>query len=194
MHKIQMFCQAIGERDRYTMEHSRKVAALMAGLAEYAQLAREDVTLAYLAGMVHDIGKVNMPNHILNKPSRLTDAEFAVIKQHPDIGAELLARMDGMETLAEVVRYHHERYDGKGYGQGLAGEEIPFFSRMLSICDAFDAMTSSRCYHPVPLTTDTALVEVVNCSGSQFDPEICQCFVDFIKIRQERGNLTAAGV
>lgn len=194
MHKIQTFCQAIGERDSYTVEHSMKVAALMAGFAEYVELPGDDINLAYLIGIVHDIGKVGVPSHILNKAGRLSAEEFAVIKQHPDIGAGLLAKMDGLEKVAEVVRHHHERYDGTGYGQGLAGEEIPFLSRMLSLCDAFDAMISSRCYRRKPLSVSNALEEIVNCAGTQFDPELCQSFADFIKGQSELGKLAAGGV
>jgi putative nucleotidyltransferase with HDIG domain len=192
MREIQTFCQAIGERDSYTIEHSMKVAGLMAGFSEYIQLPGEDVALAYLIGVVHDIGKVGVPKPILNKPGRLSDEEFAVIKQHPDIGAGLLSRMAGMETVAEIVRYHHERYDGRGYAQGLAGKKIPFFSRMLSVCDSFDAMTNSRCYRRTPLSVTNALKEVARCAGTQFDPEICECFVEFIKFRQESGDLALA--
>lgn len=191
MHKIQTFCQAIGERDSYTMEHSMKVAGLMAGFAEYVELSGDDVTLAYLIGIVHDIGKVGVPSHILNKAGRLTAEEFSIIKQHPDIGARLLAKMDGLEKVAEVVRHHHERYDGGGYGQGLAGEEIPYFSRMLSLCDAFDAMTRSRCYRRRPLSVNVALEEIAGCAGTQFDPELCQGFIDFIKLQSALGKLAS---
>ncbi|MBP2634612.1 MAG: Cyclic di-GMP phosphodieSPTERase [Firmicutes bacterium] len=194
MHEIQTFCQAIGERDSYTMKHSMKVAGLMAGFAEYVELPGDDVTLAYLIGIVHDIGKVGVPSHILNKAGRLTAEEFSVIKQHPDIGARLLAKMDGLEKVAEVVRHHHERYDGTGYGQGLAGEEIPFFSRMLSLCDAFDAMTSSRCYRWKPLSTNSALEEIASCAGTQFDPELSRDFADFIKAQSALGKLASSGV
>jgi putative nucleotidyltransferase with HDIG domain len=193
MHKIQTFCQAIGERDSYTMEHSMKVAGLMAGFAEYVKLPGDDVTLAYLIGIVHDIGKVGVPSHILNKDGRLTPEEFAVIKQHPDIGAGLLAKMNGLEKVAEVVRHHHERYDGTGYGQGLAGEAIPFLSRMLSVCDAFDAMTSSRCYRQKPLSPNKALEEIASCAGTQFDPKLSLSFTEFIKSRSEFGELAAGG-
>ncbi|SDD60366.1 HD-GYP domain-containing protein [Sporomusa acidovorans] len=183
---IQTFCQALGERDSYTGEHCKNVARLMAGFAEYAEFSAEDITLAYIVGIVHDVGKVSMPNHILNKPGRLTEAEFAIIKQHPDIGASLLAEVDGLEKVAEIVRFHHERFDGRGYGKGLAGHSIPFFSRMLSVCDTFDAMTSARCYRRTPLTVSQALAEIASCAGTQLDPSICECFIDFIRSFQER--------
>ncbi len=189
---IDTFCQAIGERDSYTIEHSKKVACLMASFAQYVKLPGEDVTMAYLLGIVHDIGKVKVPDHILNKPGRLSEDEFAVIKQHPDIGAGLISQVEGMEKVADIVRHHHERFDGHGYGQGLLGKKIPFFSRMLSVCDSFDAMTSSRCYRPTPLSVSKALEEVVKCAGTQFDPEICKSFVEFIQSHMEQGELTLA--
>ena len=156
----------------------------MASFTEYVELPSEDVTLAYLVGIVHDVGKVSVPDHILNKPGRLTADEFAVIKQHPEIGADLLAEVDGLEKVAEIVRHHHERYDGQGYGQGLSGKMIPLFSRMLSVCDTFDAMTSARCYRRKPLSVRKALEEIAQCAGSQFDPVISKHFIEFICSRR----------
>lgn len=189
---IETFCHAIGERDQYTAEHSKNVARLMVGLAEYVQLPVEDVTIAYVVGVVHDVGKVNVPDHILNKPGRLTDEEFAVIRQHPDVGADLLEEVNGLKKVAEIVRHHHERYDGQGYGTGLAGEAIPFFSRMLAVCDSFDAMTTARCYRKEPFSIATALEEISRCAGAQFDPVISRYFIDFISRRQEYSTLEAA--
>lgn len=185
---IQVFYQIIGERDSYTVEHSKNVACLMAGFAEYAELPAEDVTLAYVVGMVHDVGKISVPDIILNKPGRLTPEELAIIKRHPDIGASILAEVDGLEKIAEIVRHHHERYDGQGYTSGLTGREIPFFSRMLAICDSFDAMTTARCYRRTPLSAVRALEEIGRCAGTQFDPDICQCFIDFIRSRLGYGK------
>lgn len=190
MSSIYQFFQEINERDSYTSEHCQQVACLMAGFAEYLELLPEEVGLAYLVGMVHDVGKVGIPDHILNKPGRLTNEEFAVIKQHPALGAELLAQVKGLEKVANIVRHHHERYDGRGYIQGLGGTEIPFFSRMLAVCDSFDAMTSVRCYRTKPASVKQALGELFRCAGSQFDPVLCQYFVEFIDARRESGKLT----
>lgn len=164
----------------------------MASFAKYVELPAEEVPMAYLIGIVHDVGKVSVPDHILNKPGRLTAEEFAVIKQHPQIGAKLLAEVDGLEKMAEIVRYHHERYDGQGYGQGLFGQNIPFFSRMLAVCDAFDAMTSARCYRRKPLSTAQALEEISKGAGSQFDPKISQRFIEFIWSHQSFGDFAIA--
>lgn len=184
----QAVCRLIGKRDRYTVEHSKNVARLMSAFAKYAELSTEDITLAYIAGAVHDVGKISVPDYILNKPGRLTEAEFAEIKKHPTVGANILAKVPGLEKVAEIVRYHHEWYNGSGYGAGLSEAEIPFISRMLAVCDSFDAMTTIRCYRQQPLSNNKALTEIINCAGTQFDPVICHCFVEFIERRQGYHN------
>lgn len=191
---VQMFCRVIGDRDSYTAKHSKNVARLMADFAQYSDLSIEDVSMAYVVGIVHDVGKVSVPDHILNKPGRLTEEEFAVIKQHPDIGANILEEVIGLEQVAEIVRHHHERYDGQGYVQGLRGESIPLFSRMLALCDTFDAMTTARCYREKPLSTNEALTEIARCAGTQFDPEICQSFIEFINCHRSCDYLATANV
>lgn len=180
MNIIKAFCKAIGVRDLYTMQHSENVAALIVGLTEYMKLSASEVTMAYLAGIVHDVGKIGISEEILNKPSRLTDIEYEVIKRHPSKGADILQEVEEFATLAEIVRHHHERYDGKGYPSGLQGENIPWISRMLTICDAYDAMTSLRCYCE-PHSVEEALIEIENCAGKQFDPGISNVFIDFIR-------------
>jgi putative nucleotidyltransferase with HDIG domain/PAS domain S-box-containing protein len=177
---IKAFCKAIGVRDAYTKQHSESVAYLMVELAEFMNLSPDDVTKAYLAGIVHDVGKIGVPEKILGKPGRLSDEEFEIIKCHPVKGSEILAEIDGLGTVTNIVRHHHERYDGRGYPEGLAGEDIPFLSRMLSICDAFDAMTSKRCYRD-PYTTTQAVAEIRRCAGLQFDPQISESFIKFIR-------------
>ena len=133
MNIIRAFSRAIDARDAYTMAHDEKVAKLMAGLAEYMGLSPREVSVAYLSGIVHDVGKIGIPEHILNKPGKLTDSEYDVIKQHTVIGAEILKEIEDFKDISNIVRYHHERYDGNGYIAGLAGQDIPFLSRMLAI-------------------------------------------------------------
>jgi putative nucleotidyltransferase with HDIG domain len=176
---INAFCKAIGLRDEYTLRHSDKVAGLMLGFAEFLKLSADEVTLACLAGMVHDIGKIGISEQILSKPGILTESEFEIIKRHPGKGADILAEVEEFSVMAQIVRNHHERYDGKGYPNRLSGEEIPFLSRMLSLCDAFDAMTSVRCYCR-PRTNKQALGEIQACAGKQFDPKLALLFIDFI--------------
>lgn len=182
---IKAFCKAIGVRDAYTKQHSESVAYLMVELSEYMNLSPEEVTRAYLAGIVHDVGKIGVPEKILGKPGRLSEDEFEIIKCHPVKGAEILAEIDGLGTITNVVRHHHERYDGYGYPEGMAGEHIPFLSRMLSICDAYDAMTSKRCYRDT-YTTEQALKEIKRCAGLQFDPAISESFIQFMKSQGQR--------
>lgn len=180
MDAIDHYCNKIYFRDEYTARHAEHVAELMAGLAAYLDFAPEQINLAYMVGLMHDVGKINTPEHILNKPGRLTDEELAVMKQHAQDGAELLGTIAGMEPIVEIIRHHHERWDGKGYPKGLKQEDIPPYSRMLSLCDAFDAMTSLRCYRS-PICLKACLTEITNCAGVQFDPELCRQFTEFIR-------------
>lgn len=176
---IKSFARAIDARDVYTGKHSENVARLMVDFAEHLGLSKEEVSLAYLSGMVHDIGKVGIPEKILNKPTRLEEHEFTFVRRHPDIGADILSEISEFAEITEVVRYHHERYDGKGYPNGIQGLSIPFFSRMLTLCDSYDAMTTVRCYRE-PFAQDRALREIAENSGMQFDPELSRPFITFI--------------
>ncbi|MDF2499726.1 MAG: metal dependent phosphohydrolase [Anaerosporomusa subterranea] len=173
------FAKAIDDRNSCNGQHSEQVAKLMVCFAERLALSREEINLAYLSGMMHDIGKIGVPEIILNKPAQLTKSEFAVIKRHPDVGADLLSGISGFEKIADAVRYHHERYDGKGYPYGLQGQRIPFMSRMLALCDSYAAMTTIRCYRE-PFTSDRALGEIAQLSGTQFDPEISREFTSIV--------------
>ncbi|EIW15825.1 MULTISPECIES: HD domain-containing phosphohydrolase [Pelosinus] len=191
MNIIKAFCKAIGVRDIYTMQHSENVAALLVGLTEYMRLSDSEVTMAYLAGIVHDVGKIGISEEILNKPGRLTEVEYEIVKRHPSKGADILQEVDEFATLAHIVRHHHERYDGKGYPNGLQEEAIPRISRMLTICDAYDAMTSVRCYCS-PHSVEEALEEIKKCAGGQFDPELSSIFIDFIRECNSGGGMRPA--
>lgn len=186
---IRAFCKAIGIRDTYTKQHSEHVAALMVELAEYMRLPREGITIAYLAGIVHDVGKLGVPEQVLNKPGCLTDSEYESVKRHAIKGADILSDIDGFSLIASIVRHHHERFDGRGYPEGLRGESIPIYSRMLAVCDAYDAMTSARCYRK-PYNIRQALDEIRRCAGTQFDPEISDAFIRFM----EQSSKTKAAV
>lgn len=177
---IKAFARAIGTRDAYTMQHEEHVAALMVGLAEYMNMSADDVSTAYLAGLVHDVGKLGISEQVLNKPSRLTIEEYSMIKLHSAMGADILCEIDGFKDIAAIVRFHHERFDGAGYPAGISGAGIPVFSRMLAICDAYDAMTTLRCYRQ-PITVEEALSEIKHCSGTQFDPVISEKFAAYIR-------------
>ncbi|WP_165865944.1 HD-GYP domain-containing protein [Lucifera butyrica] len=182
MDTIEMFCRQIYYCDPYTAMHAEHVAELMAGLASLIFRSSDEISLAYMVGLLHDVGKIKTPEHILIKPGRLTEEEYAVMKRHAADGADMLAEIEGIEAIVPVMRHHHERFDGRGYPDGLKETEIPFFSRMLSICDTFDAMTTHRCYRE-PVSLRECLREIKRCSGSQFDPAICKVFIEFIEER-----------
>ena len=177
---IKAFARAIGSRDVYTLTHEENVAKLMSGLGEYLDLSASDISTAYLVGLVHDVGKLGIPEPVLNKPDKLTPEEYALIQRHSVIGADILKEVEGFDDISCIVRFHHERFDGAGYPNGLQGQNIPLLSRMLAVCDAYDAMTSSRCYR-LPLGRENALAEVERCAGTQFDPDISRMFVQYAR-------------
>lgn len=182
MDAIEGFCRQIYYRDPYTAMHAEHVADLMTGLAGQIGMSSDEISLAYMVGVLHDVGKIKTPEAILTKPGRLTAAEFDIMKRHPAEGAVMLEKIAGVGPIAHILRYHHERWDGRGYPDGLSGGEIPFFSRMLAVCDTFDAMTSKRCYR-TPVGLEECLLEIRRCAGSQFDPDICAAFIEFMQVR-----------
>jgi len=182
MEAIEAFCQQVYYCDPYTSMHAEHVAELMGGLASQMSMSSDEINLAYIVGLIHDVGKITTPNEILTKCSRLNAEEFHIMKQHAERGAKILSGIEGAEAVVPIMRHHHERYDGKGYPKGLYGEHIPLLSRMLAICDSFDAMTTKRCYRD-PITLDNCLKEIKRCSGTQFDPMICKFFIQFLQER-----------
>jgi HD-GYP domain-containing protein (c-di-GMP phosphodiesterase class II) len=179
MDSIEEFCRELYSCDEYTLMHVQHVADLMAGLASQMGLSSDDINLAYLVGVIHDVGKIKTPHEILHKPGRLTNEEFGIMKLHAEAGADMLAGIAGAGPIVPVMRHHHERFDGKGYPYGLRGDQIPVLSRMLAVCDAFDAMTTHRCYRD-PVSLRDSLLELRRCAGTQFDPCICEAFIEFI--------------
>jgi hypothetical protein len=167
----EVLARAVDMRDDYTGRHSAQVGALATRVGSRLGMDPGEVTLLDCAARLHDVGKLAVPDAILQKPGPLDEDEWKVMRKHPDMGAEMVARVPGLEELAELVRAHHERWDGSGYPQGLAGERIPLASRVISACDAFEAMLSNRPYR-APLTADEALAELTAGSGSQFDPAV----------------------
>jgi diguanylate cyclase (GGDEF)-like protein/putative nucleotidyltransferase with HDIG domain len=162
--------KAVDARDTYTGSHSTRVAELAAWIAARLGLDAEHVQLARLAGSLHDLGKLAIPEEILRKPGPLTPPERLVLERHPQIGFRMLESL-GVEPVAEWVLHHHERWDGMGYPEGLAGDEIPLGARIVFVADAYDAMTSDRAYRG-RLTPPEAVAELERCAGTQFDPEI----------------------
>ena len=166
---------AIDAKDSYTRGHSERVAMLASRIADASGLPEDQVERIHIAGLVHDVGKIGVPEAVLGKPGRLTDPEFAAMKLHPEIGHRIL---QGIPQLADVlpgVLHHHERWDGKGYPRGLAGDAIPRMARILALADTFDAMSSNRSYRQA-LTRDHVLKEIRACAGTQFDPAVVEAF------------------
>jgi diguanylate cyclase (GGDEF)-like protein/putative nucleotidyltransferase with HDIG domain len=168
--------KAVDARDTYTGEHSECVAELAARIAVRVGLDTEHVELIRLAGRLHDLGKLAIPEEILQKPSGLTDSERLVLERHPQIGFRMLDSL-GVEPVADVVLHHHERWDGAGYPDGLRGDAIPLGARIVFVADAYHAMTTDRVYRR-RLSQEVALNELRRCAGSQFDPAIVAAFAE----------------
>jgi HD-GYP domain-containing protein (c-di-GMP phosphodiesterase class II) len=162
--------KAVDARDVYTGSHSERVSELAARIAVRLRLSDELVELTRLAGSLHDLGKLAIPEEILRKPGPLSEAERLVLERHPQIGYRMLESL-GVDPLAEWVLHHHERWDGAGYPDGLSGEQIPLGARIIFVADAYDAMTSDRVYR-ARLTDEEAVAELERCAGTQFDPAV----------------------
>lgn len=177
---IYAFAEAIGARDVYTMGHSEKVAEYARLIAERMELGDKLADLAYLSGIVHDVGKIGIPEYVLNKKHSLTAEEYKLIMDHSRMGANILSHISWLEDIVPIIEAHHERYDGNGYPRGLKGDEIPLLSRILAVADAFDAMTSDRSYRKA-YSIEKAVAELDKNAGTQFDPEIVDIFIDLLK-------------
>ncbi|MEH7335342.1 HD-GYP domain-containing protein, partial [Neobacillus drentensis] len=163
-------------KDPYTRGHSERVASYALMLAqEIGRLSKDDQKSFYYACLLHDIGKVHIPDSILMKPGKLTKEEFEIIKSHPVVGAEAVQNVEGIRNSISVIRSHHERWDGKGYPDHLKGEEIPLLARIASVADAFDAMTSSRSYRAA-MPVEEAYQRIIEGKDSQFDPILVEEF------------------
>jgi HD-GYP domain-containing protein (c-di-GMP phosphodiesterase class II) len=173
---VHALTSAIDAKDRYTCGHSERVGLLAAQMARALGLPEEEVERYRLAGMVHDVGKIGVPEAVLRKPGKLTDEEFAEIQKHPRIGHTILEGIPQMAAVLPGVLYHHERWDGRGYPEKLSGEAIPMIARVLGLADTFDAMSSHRSYRTAR-PRETVLAELVRCAGAQFDPGLVGTFV-----------------
>jgi diguanylate cyclase (GGDEF)-like protein len=174
--------QAVDARDAYTGSHSQRVGELAARIATRMNADPELIELIRLAGSLHDLGKLAIPEEILRKPAPLTDAERLVLERHPQIGYRMLESL-GVDPVADWVLHHHERWDGAGYPDGRFGDQIPLGARIIFVADAFDAMTTDRVYRR-RLTTDDAIAELYRCSGTQFDPEVVGAFAEEFGFRK----------
>ena len=179
MQIVKTLSGAIDAKDTYTNGHSTRVAEyarMIAGHAGFTETQQNDI---YMMGLLHDVGKIGIPEAIINKPTPLTDEEYLVIQNHPLMGAQILANITEFPQLATGARWHHERYDGKGYPDGIRGEEIPVEARIIAVADAYDAMSSRRSYRDV-LAQDYIRGEIEKGKGSQFDPVFTDIMLEMI--------------
>ena len=179
LESIQAIARTIDAKDEYTNGHSTRVGYYSKLIAESLGMKPEEVDNIYYIALLHDIGKIAIPDKILNKPGRLTDEEFAVMKSHTTRGAKILKGISTIPQIVEGAKSHHEKYDGTGYPEGLKGEEIPYVARIICCADCFDAMASKRVYKE-PFSLDTIISEFKRCSGTQFDPKIAEVVVGMI--------------
>lgn len=176
---IYAFAEAIGARDGYTMGHSEKVAEYARLIAEKMELDEKTVDMAYLCGIVHDVGKIGIPEAVLNKKGPLNREEYELIMGHSRMGANILSHISWLEEIVPVIEAHHERYNGSGYPTGLRGDQIPLLGRILAVADSFDAMTTDRSYRKA-YSLERALEELKNNAGSQFDPLVVEIFIKML--------------
>ena len=176
---------AIDAKDRYTHGHSTRVASISRQIAERAGLPEEECRKIYFSALLHDVGKIGVPDVIINKEGKLTDEEFEHIRQHPVLGYQILSSIRQSPELSVGAHYHHERYDGKGYPDGLKGEEIPETARIIAVADAYDAMTSTRSYRK-ELSDEKTKEELRKGMGTQFDPKYAQIMLDIMEEGADR--------
>jgi len=181
---IQAILSTLTDKFEPERNHSEVVSLYCKQIGEALELRPDDIKELTMAGMFHDIGKISIPDSILEKPGKLTDLEFETIKTHTEIGYQILRAADQYSDLAIHALCHHERWDGKGYPQGLKANDIPLFSRIISVADSFQAMTAERPYKK-SLTIEDAIIELKRCSGSQFDPEIVTVFIENVLMKSE---------
>jgi putative nucleotidyltransferase with HDIG domain len=174
--------ELLSQRDHATARHSAAVAAYARDLCRAAGGSGREQQLAHDAGLLHDVGKAAFPDHILVGEQGLDADDWEVIRRHPEEGARRVRRV-GLEELAEIIRSHHERIDGRGYPMGLAGHEIPEFARVIAVADAFDSMTSTRSYREAK-SIDLAIGELRRGAGTQFDPLIVEAFIAALDVEE----------
>ena len=177
---IMAIAKTVDAKDERTSKHSERVAKYAVSIASALGWSRQECEDLYKTGLLHDIGKIGIPDAVLNKPGKLTDEEYDIMKTHVDKGAEILKGFTIVKDVDLGTRFHHERYDGKGYPKGLKGTDIPIQARIIGLVDAFDAMTSNRVYRQ-KLDFDRVIDELKRCAGTQFDPELVEVFLKLIE-------------
>lgn len=185
---VDVLATALDAKNPFMCGHSERVAEVALLLAQELGLCPTMQAVIHIGGHLHDIGKIGVPDFVLNKAGKLTEAEFVMIRQHPEIGSNILSKIKVLHPVIDIVRHHHERCDGRGYPDGLRREEISLEARIVAVADAFDAMTSARPYRPA-LSLREALLEMKRCRGSQFDPVI----VDALTALNDKNQMYSPG-
>jgi len=180
MRTIRVLAQAIDARDHYTHDHSENVAKYAVAIALEMGMTVKEVEIIRNASELHDLGKIGIEDSILMKPSGLTPEEWQHIKLHPQMGAQILEPLTFLTDVIELVRQHHEHYDGTGYPAGRKGDEIMVGARIIHLADAFEAMTSPRSYRKVPLSKSDAIAEISRNINTQFDPKVAEAFLNVV--------------
>jgi HD-GYP domain-containing protein (c-di-GMP phosphodiesterase class II) len=188
METIEALSSALEARDPYTEAHTGRIRDLAGALAVAMRLPAEVRRAVRLGALLHDVGKIGIADSILLKPGPLDDSEWEQMKMHPQIGERMLQGIEFLDRALPIVRSHHERWDGSGYPDGRAGEEIPMAARIIAVCDAFDAMTSDRPYRKA-LPVEAACDEIQRCSGTQFDPTCAMLLVEMVRGMGDTGDL-----
>ena len=174
---VECITSALDARDPYTGNHSRRVSDMACDLCHVLGMPEDITREIHIAGHLHDIGKIGIPDKVLLKPGRLNDEEWELMKQHSKIGADILAGAPKFARIAAIILHHHERFDGKGYPFGAKGEEIPLGSRIIAVGDSIDAMASSRAYRGA-LPLETVRSEIEKNSGLMYDPDVAKAMLD----------------
>ena len=180
LESIETLRYTVEAKDTYTRGHSDRVFEFSVLIGKYVGLSDSDIKILKIGGLFHDIGKIGVPDTILQKNSKLTDDEYSEIKNHPSIGSHILSTASIFKDIIPIVKHHHERFDGHGYPSQLAGNDIPYLARITAIADTFDAMTSKRSYRDA-LPLDVVIAEFERCKGSQFDPELADVFLNILR-------------
>lgn len=179
IHVVRSLAEAIEAKDTYTNGHSGRVAEYSREIARRYGYSEKEQSNIYMMGILHDVGKIGVPDEVINKTGKLNDEEFEMIKNHPTMGARILGKIKEMPALATGARWHHERYGGGGYPDGLTGDDIPEEARIIAVADAYDAMSSRRSYRDI-LSQETVRAEIEKGKGTQFDPQFADIMISMI--------------
>ena len=180
LHTLKSLIAAINKRDLYTEGHCKRVTVMSAKLGERLGISDYERDVLRVVGPIHDLGKIGIPDAILLKPAKLTNEEYDIMKGHSVYGEEIMNRFEILSNEAKIIRHHHERFDGKGYPDSLEGADIPLCSRIIGVCDTYDAMATDRPYKKAA-TRDEIMAEIARCRGSQFDPAIADAFIELMQ-------------